>query len=304
MTRAAICGGADLVAAAGVLGLVEGADPELVLVDLRSDEAVTRAATIAASTPRVLVATGAIAHLLRAAGAPHVAPSAAPEVLGPQVAQALPRRARDTTRTVIVTAARGGTGRTLLATNLARRLARSVTCWLVDATGTGAAAWWLRVDARPWSDLEPMTPELTTEHLRIVAVAPVPGVRVIGGAGSAPSAPLLAACLRELQHELVVVDAALLADECTRALAAADPTRRTIVLTYPDAASLAALAPHDLGAAWLIAAQGRLADRTAFRSLPRDDDAVAAALSARGPVGGRLGRAYDELAELIAIDAT
>ena len=304
MTRAAICGGQDLISAAEALGLVDAPDPELVLVDVRSEQGVARAASLAPSLPRVvIVAAGAEADLLRALGAPHVATAATAEVLGPHVAAALPRRTRDATRTVVVTAARGGVGRTLLATNVARRLARSGPLWLIDATGTGAAAWWLRADARPWSELEPMTAELSIEHLHIVALAPVPGLRVIGGAGVAPSTELLAACLRELQHELVIVDATLLADERARALGeGSGPARRTLVLTYADDASLAQLEPHDISSAWLVASQGRLA--AAFRSLPRDDDAVVAALSSRGPVAGKLGRAYDELAEIISIDVT
>jgi len=48
----------------------------------------------------------------------------------------------------------------------------------------------------------------------------------------------------------------------------------------------------------------RLGARAAFRALPRDEAAVAAALSGRRAAGGALGRAYDELAELIALDAS
>lgn len=305
MTRVAVCGGPELVEAVEALGLVEATDPELVIVDIRSAAAVARAAGLPLSTPRVIVADGPSAALLRAAGMPHVATSVAPEVLGPLVAAALPRRAREATHRIVVTAARGGVGRTLLVANLARRVARRCPLWVVDATGTGTAAWWLRAEARPWAELEPLVGELSLEHLRIVAADAHPGIRALGGGGPAPSAPLLAACLRELAHELVIVDAGLLADERTRALRdGEDPARRTLVLTYADPASVAALEPHDLGTAWLIASQGRLAGREAFRTLPRDDDAVGAALAGRGSVGGKLGRAYDELAELLAIDAT
>ena len=287
------------------LGLVEGTEPELVLLDARSEEAVTRAAAYSAEIPRVIVAAGAAAGLLRAAGSRHLAPAATADVLGPHIAAAIPRPARELTRRVVITAARGGVGRTLLATNLARRLARTAPVWLLDATGTGAAAWWLRADARSWSELEPMTDELTIEHLRIVAVDPLPGLAVLGGPGPAPSVPLLAACLRELARELVLVDAPLLADERTRELrAGSDLARRTLVLTYPDGASLAALETHELAATWLIGSQGRPPGIDAMRWLPRDDAAVAAALPARGGIGGKLGRAYDELAELLAIDAS
>ena len=305
MTRAVVCGGPDLEAAAAALGLIEAPDPEVVLVDTRNTEGIARAAAQAPSIPRVLVAGGATAELLRAAGVDHIAAGTAPELVGPQLAAALPIRTREATRRVVITAARGGVGRTLLATNLALRLGRAAPLWLLDATGTGAAAWWLRAEARPWSELEPMACELSIEHLRVVATAAAPGVRVLGGPGTAPSWPLVAACLRELDRELVIVDAAPLADERTRALRdGASIASRTLVLTYADAASLAALAVHDVADSWLICSQGALAGDVAFRSLPRDDDAVARALSDRAPVGGRLGRAYDDLAELLGIDAT
>jgi hypothetical protein len=42
----------------------------------------------------------------------------------------------------------------------------------------------------------------------------------------------------------------------------------------------------------------------AFRILPRDEAAVADGLATRGRIDGVLGRAYDELAELIGIDAS
>ena len=305
MTRAAICGGPDLVAAAEALGLVAAPEPDVVLVDTRREDAIARAAEYAPSIPRVAVASGATAALLRAAGVAHVAAGTAAEVVGPQVAAALPARAREATRRVLITSARGGVGRTLLATNLALRLGRAAPVWLLDATGTGTAGWWLRAEARPWSELEPMAPELSIEHLRVVATAVAPGVQVVGGPGSAPSWPLLAACLRALDRELAIVDAAPLADERTRALRERSTSaHRTLVLTYPDAASLAALAAHDLADAWLVASQGALPGGAAFRSLPRDDDAVARALSERAGVRGRLGRAYDDLAEILAIDAT
>ncbi len=58
---------------------------------------------------------------------------------------------------------------------------------------------------------------------------------------------------------------------------------------------------------WLMASQSRtpkIGERAAFRALPRDEAAVGAALSGRSAVGGALGRAYHELAELIALDAS
>ena len=51
----------------------------------------------------------------------------------------------------------------------------------------------------------------------------------------------------------------------------------------------------------MIAAQGPI--EGAFRELPRDERAVSDATRGPEDVGGALGRAYDELAELLAIDS-
>lgn len=308
MTRAAICGGPELIAAAAAIGVVEAEPAQLVVVDLRSAEGVARAAGLPAAIPRVLVADPEDERLLRAAGASHVTSLATPESLGPLVVGALPPTQRDATRRVVLTAARGGVGRTLLATNLARRVSRRCALWLIDATGTGAAAWWLRAEVRPWSDLEPLTHELSVEHLRIVAAEPSPGLRLLGGGGPAPSVELLEACLASLAGagELAFIDAPLLADERTRAMVdRSGADSRALVLSYADPASLAALDCHQVGQAWLIASQAKgLPGRSVFRALPRDEAAVSAAHGSRAAVSGVLGRAYDELAELVAIDAS
>lgn len=308
MTRAAICGGPELIAAAAAIGVVEAEPAQLAVVDMRSAEGVARAAALPAAMPRVLVADAEGERLLRAAGAHHVTSAATPEALGPLVVSALPPAQRDATRRVVVTAARGGVGRTLLAANLARRVSRRSALWLLDATGTGAAAWWLRAEARPWSDLEPLTRELSVEHLRVVATEPSPGLRLLGGGGPAPTVELLTACVASLcgAGELAVIDAPLLADERTRAVVdRSGLDSRTLVVSYADPASLAALDCYDLGQAWLIASQTKeLSGRSVFRSLPRDEAAVAAAHASRAAVSGALGRAYDELAELVAIDAS
>lgn len=58
---------------------------------------------------------------------------------------------------------------------------------------------------------------------------------------------------------------------------------------------------------WLIASQLKapsLDGRRAFRAIPRDESAVASAVGSRSAAKGSLGRAYDELAELLVIDAT
>jgi len=305
VTRAAICGGPELVAAANAVGLSDGEPAQLAVVDLRDPAAVSRAAALRPDLPRVLVTDADGARLLRAAGAPHLTESIAPEALGPLVAGVLPPTHRDATRRIVVTAGRGGVGRTLLATNLARRIARRRPVWLVDATGTGAATWWLRAETRSWSELEPLARELSIEQLRVVAAEPIAGLRMLGGGGASPTPGLLTACLDLLaaSGELAIVDASLLADERTRALMGSAEESRALVVSYSDAASLAALEPHDLGGAWLIASQARsLGERRVFRALPRDEAAVAEAHRSGSGVAGILGRAYDDLAELLAID--
>jgi len=75
------------------------------------------------------------------------------------------------------------------------------------------------------------------------------------------------------------------------------------VLSYADAASTAALATAELpSSAWLIGSQAPISG--AFRVLPRDERSIGDALERRGRASGPLGRAYDELAELLAIDAS
>lgn len=308
MTRAAICGGAELIAAAAAVGLVDSEPAQLAIVDMRDAAGVARAAALAPDTPRVLVTDADGARMLRAAGVRHVAESMAPEALGPLVAGALPPPHRDATRRIVVTAARGGVGRTMLVVNVARRISRRRPVWLVDATGTGAAAWWMGAEVRPWAELEPLSPELSVEHLRIVAAEPSPGLRVLGGGGAVPTTGLLASCLLDLAGagELAIVDAPLLADERTRAMSEGpEGDSRILIVSYADPASLAVLEPHDVGQAWLIASQSRtLGGRRVFRVLPRDEAAVAEAYRSRSAVAGRLGRAYDELAELLTIDAS
>ena len=309
MTAVAICGGSELRAACYVLGLDDtGSRPRLVLVDLRVADASHAAAAFDAQVPRIIVGTPDQTGILAALGDGRVlvATSADPAVLGPLVARALPRAARERTRVVTVTAARGGTGRTLCAANLARRLAADRTVLAIDATGTGALGWWLGVEPRPWADLEALAGELRAEHVELVAAAAAPRLAVVGGAPASPTADVLAmtiAAARE-QADLVLIDGAALADE--RARTASARSDRVLVLSYADGASRAALAAADVPeGAWIIGSQsesGSLGD--AFRVLPRDERAVSEALATRGRAGGALGRAYDDLAELLAIDAT
>jgi hypothetical protein len=285
------------------------ARPDLILVDLRDPSSCISAAAFASAIPRVAVAGENERALAAALGydAASIAATCEPAALGPLVVAALPRAPRRATRVVVITGVRGGVGRTLLVANLARRLATRLGVAAVDATGTGALGWWLQCSPRAWTELEGLTDELTAEHLAVVAVESA-GLRVIGGAPVAPTRALAESTVRAAASlaELVVVDAPVLADERGRALAAiAD---RMLVLSYDDPLSLVTIEASDVPAdAWLMASQSRvprLGERAAFRALPRDEAAVAAALSGRRAAGGALGRAYDELAELIALDAS
>jgi Mrp family chromosome partitioning ATPase len=309
--RAAIYGGDDLRSAAAALGLepCEAGRPDLVLVDLRDPSACVAAAALESGIPRVAVAGDEERALAAALGydASSIAATCEPAALGPLVVAALPRTPRRATRVVVITATRGGVGRTLLVANLARRLASRLRVAAIDATGTGALGWWLRCAPRAWTELEGLTDELTGEHLAVVATESV-GLRVIGGAPVAPTRALAESTVRAATSlvELVLVDAPLLADERARALASlAD---RVIVVSYDDPLSIATLDASEVSSdVWLVASQSRtprVGEHAAFRALPRDEAAVGAALSGRGAAGGALGRAYHELAELIALDAS
>lgn len=309
--RAAICGGDDLRAAAATLGLdpCDAGRPDLVLVDLRDAVACVAAAGIESGIPRIAVGGESERALATALGfdASSIAATCEPAALGPLVVAALPRTPRRSTRVVVATAARGGVGRSLLVANLARRLADRVTVAAVDATGTGALGWWLQCAPRAWTELEGLTDELTGEHLAVVATESA-GLRVIGGAPVVPTRALAESTVRAASSlaQLVLVDAPVLADDRGRALAGlAD---RVLVLSYDDPLSLATLDASEVpSSAWLLASQSRTArmgQHVAFRALPRDEAAVGSALSGRRAVGGALGRAYDELAELLALDAS
>jgi hypothetical protein len=309
--RVAVCGGTELAAAAGILGLTpaEGMDAQLALVDLRDPAGVARAASFEPNVPRVLIATEAQAEILAALGLrdDHVATSCEPAVLGPAVAAALPvpRRA---TRSILLTAARGGVGRSLLAANIARRLSGTHSVLALDLTGAGPLSWWLGASPATWRDLESLTDELSAEHLAVVATEVAPGLRVAGGPPCAPSPRLGLAALRAGLDlaEVVLIDGPTIAEDRTRGLVEA--VDRVLLPSYDDPVSLAALAAADLpNKAWLIASQSAaesLAGYDVFRALPRADGAIAAAAARRGAVGGALGDAYDEIAELLMIDTT
>ena len=305
MIRVAICGGDELRSSCVALGLEESSAPRVVLADLRYPGAAEQAASYPPAVPRILIATPEQAACLAALGATtsRLIASADPATIGPLIAELVPNPARERTRVVTLTAARGGVGRTLCAANLARRLAAFGSVLALDATGTGAFAWWLGVDARPWSELEVLSAELRAEHLELVATPVAPRLTLIGGAPAVPSLEALIATISVARTlaDLVVVDAPPLADH--RAQACAARSDRVLVLSYADAASSAALGAAALPeSVWLIGSQAPIDG--AFRVLPRDERAIGDALEQRGTIGGVLGRAYDELAELLAIDAS
>ena len=307
MTAVAICGGTELHDACDVLGLEPAihSEPRLVLVDLRVPGAASAASAFAPAVPRIVVATAEQAESLAALGIDRgrIASSADAAVIGPLVLAALPRGVRGRTSVITVTAARGGTGRTLAAAGLARRMARSCTVMAIDATGTGALGWWLGPIPRPWSELESLSGELRSEHIELVATSVAPGLSLVGGPPRSPSADVLDVTIDAARSvaDVVLVDAPVLADD--RAQRASRRSDRVLVFGYDDPASRAALDAAELPEhVWLIGAQGSIAD--AFRVLPRDEPAVADAIRGRGAIGGAIGGALDELAELLVIDAT
>ena len=104
--------------------------------------------------------------------------------------------------------------------------------------------------------------------------------------------------------DLVLVDAPPLFDDRTRSLL--EQADRVLLVATADAASVAAIDGWiDDDRSWLIASRTR-ADRVGphgvFRWLPDDPAAVRSAERGQSIVGGALGRAYDDLAELLALD--
>lgn len=310
--RVAILGGDELAASVLALGLEPVQDdPQVAVIDVRERDAILRAASLPRGLPRVLVASAAERELLAAAGADpaYVASGTEPAMLGPMLMALLPSRPRRATKIVVVSGVRGGVGRTMLATNLALRLSADLRICVVDATGTGAAGWWFDQDPRPWSALEGMAEEMSAEHLGVAAELVRPNLRLVGGSSVAPTSTLLTATVRAAAalDDLVLIDAPLLADPLTRA--SIDGADRALILAYDDpwsSRSVAGLPAGDDGV-WLIASQSKTAmigEREAFRALPRDESAVAGAVTERRVVKGNLGRAYDALAALLLVDAT
>jgi len=134
--------------------------------------------------------------------------------------------------------------------------------------------------------------------------------RVMEGRDETGSLLALAEKAEGLGYDSLWVGDSLLArprhDPLTRL--AASLADRVFVLAYDDPwpkLMLDADPPTDQE--WLLASQMKIASldgRPVFRALPRDEAAVASAVASRGAVKGSLGKAYDELADLLVIDAT
>ncbi len=304
----AVCGTAFEEAVA-VLGL-ERVDesPDLVLIDVGDAAAIARAATFDPAIPRVATGRGIHDELLLALGlrVPLVETTDA-ATLGPLVAAAVPDAAQSATRTIVVTGLCGGVGRTLLAVGLATRLATASRVALLDLTGSGAAGWWLGLAGGSWSDLEGLADELTSEHLAVVA-AEEERIRLVGGASPMPSIALAVSAVRAAAGlgDMVIVDAPVLQDDRTVALR--DLADRLLLVVAEDPVSSAGLAalPDDEGL-WLVGSRcraERVAGKALLRALPDDPASIRSARGGPSRVGGALGRAYDDLAELIAIDAS
>jgi hypothetical protein len=306
VTRVLACGD-TFAAAIETLGLEPVDDrPELVLVDVDDDAALARAAVVPAEVPRIAIVGPERDLILRAIGsAVPVALSSHPAAIGPLLARLAPTRARPATRVVVVTGVAGGIGRTLLTVNLAARIGLRASVLVLDATGSGAASWWLGLAPGSWSDLEGLVDELTVEHIAVVA-SERERVRLIGAHGAMPSTALLLATARACEGwtDLVLVDAPTLVDERARGLAqVADRLLVLVSDVAPHAAALDAVPVDER--TWVIASRSRperIAGRAVLRALPDDPSAVRAATRGPSVAGGLLGRAYDDLAELLALD--
>lgn len=310
-TRVAVFGDEALRASVVALGLEPASDgARVALVDLHDPNALVLAGALDRELPRVFVADESHRSLITALGVDpaRVAWSREPAILGPALAAALPRQRRPPTRTVLVTGVRGGVGRTLLVTNVARRVAGRLRACVVDATGSGASAWWLRCETASWAGLEGLALEMTPDHLSVASSEPSPGLRVVGGAPVAPSVALAVATVRAASSlaDIALIDGPLIFDALAGALRPL--VDRCVLLAYDDPwsrAAVAAVAPAS--DEWIVVSQSRttrLDGRPVFRALPRDEAAVAGALGSREKVGGALGRAYDDLTDLLLIDAS
>jgi hypothetical protein len=308
MRTAAIEGGADIRDAVAALGIAETTErPDVVIVDADDDAAVARASAYA-TTPRIFIASCSRASLLRATGSPYIVERPiGPATLGP-VVFALERSRPRAARVVLCCAATGATGRTSLVANLALRLARSSSVTAVDATGTASLAWRLGARVAPWTEIAAVGADLGEAHLRL-ASAERDGALILGGVGT-PDATLVARIVELCATQsLVFVDAPAYRPP-PELVARAD---RILVCANPDPASAAATSAllSEVDEAHLVVSQVEERDaaavatmfgRAAAMLLPRDEPALRAALSRHGAAAGRIGRAYDALAEIIAAE--
>ncbi len=311
MIRAVVCGGPDLRSAALALGLDVGSEaPDLVLVDADDDAAVDAARRCEPHAARVFVAESARAALLEAAGVPHVVrrPASA-ATIGP-VIFGIERAHEIRPRVLAFVAATGATGRTSLVVNLAARVAVRTPVVALDATGTGALSWRLGKTVAPWSDLAAVGEDLTEAHLRLAA-AESDGVLVLGGSGECGEDLLLRVTEQLRGLGVVLVDAPAHPSACRLA----DLADRVFVCANPDPASAAAttaLFGETLArGGQLVVSQADERDAPGLASafgrqpaflLPRDEPACRTALLRRSLTGGRLGLAYDAIAEILLAD--
>jgi Mrp family chromosome partitioning ATPase len=310
--RVVVLGDDEVRAAVTLLGFecADVARAQAAVVDARDREVLAQAAALPPALPRLTIVAREDQDFFAALGmdSARVVTNAEAAIIGPALVALMPSAARGATRVVTITGPRGGLGRTLLAANLARRIAKTLRVCAIDATGTGALAWWLRASPKPWPEIEAVADELTPEQLSLVADADKDGPNVIGGALIAPSPAALSAVVRVASgaHDLLIVDAPVACDPAARVLS--EIVDRRVILTYDDPWSVLLLETTTIGERdWVIASQSKartVAGHQTFRALPRDESSVAAAISSRASAGGALGRAYDELAELLVIDAT
>jgi hypothetical protein len=310
--RAVVLGGADLRAPLHALGLSDGVDhPDVVLIDADDDAAVGEAGHYPPSTARIFVAGAARSALLRAAGiASVVTRPFSTSALGLALLQVERGRERGP-RAMLFAAASGATGRTSLVANIALRIAGRAPVVAIDATGSGALAWRLNLAVAPWPDITGVGMDLTEGHLRLAA-AEREGALFLGGVGSVSSGELARVVSVASGFATVLIDAPPVGVLEPVLLDGAD---RLYVCANPDPVSAAACAAacgplFDRGA-YLVVSQAQEEDATRLTEafgrapafiLPRDEPSFRRSIRRRGPADGRLGRAYDAIAEIVLAD--
>ena len=135
------------------------------------------------------------------------------------------------------------------------------------------------------------------------------GALILGGVGI-PDAALLSRVVDICATQSLVLIDAPAYRPAQELIKRAD---RIFVCANPDAAAAAATVTllTDLPDAHLVVSQAEERDATTLAALfgrpasfliPRDEPSLRASLARRGPAGGRLGRAYDVLAEVIGAE--